>query len=273
MSWTGPAELRVSWTGPAEAQVSWTGPAEAQVSWTGPTFGGALEALVGALECWTEPAGKLESSEEQAPEGAGEEQAPEGAGEEQAPEGAGEEQAPEGAGEEQALGLGSNPSPRMSPTSPGAHEPREVGLRWLADLREPRTAADFPRTAGLREPRTAADFPRTAGLREPQTAADFPRTAGLREPQTAADFPRTAGWASRGRRRRNPANGTPGSTAGGGGAPPSFFCGPSICHGRAAGRTRETRGKRNNGNLMTEHRIHNHIDELTDKDSGKTQGL
>ncbi len=45
------------------------------------------------------------------------------------------------------------------------------------------------------------------------------------------------------------------------------------CHGRAAGRTRETRGKRNNGNLMTEHRIHNHIDELTDKDSGKTQGL
>ncbi len=46
-----------------------------------------------------------------------------------------------------------------------------------------------------------------------------------------------------------------------------------ICHGRAAGRTRETRGKRNNGNLMTEHRIHNHIDELTDKDSGKTQGL
>ncbi len=46
-----------------------------------------------------------------------------------------------------------------------------------------------------------------------------------------------------------------------------------YCHGRAAGRTRETRGKRNNGNLMTEHRIHNHIDELTDKDSGKTQGL
>ncbi len=69
------------------------------------------------LECWTEPAGKLESSEEQAPEGAGEEQAPEGSGEEQHrralarsrhrralarsrhPEGAGEEQAPEGAGE------------------------------------------------------------------------------------------------------------------------------------------------------------------------------
>ncbi len=45
------------------------------------------------------------------------------------------------------------------------------------------------------------------------------------------------------------------------------------CHSRAAGRTRETRGKRNNENLMTEHRIHNHIDELTDKDSGKTQGL
>ncbi len=46
-----------------------------------------------------------------------------------------------------------------------------------------------------------------------------------------------------------------------------------YCHSRAAGRTRETRGKRNNGNLMTEHRIHNHIDELTDQDSGKTQGL
>ncbi len=130
----------------------------------------------------------------------------------------------------------------MSPTSPGAHEPREVGLRWLADSREPRTAADFPRTAGLREPRTAADFPRTAG------------------------------WASRGRRRKNPANGRPGSAAGGGGAPPSFL-GPSICHGRAAGRTRETRGKRNNGNLMMEYRIYNHTDELTDKDSGKTQGL
>ncbi len=138
----------------------------------------------------------------------------------------------------------------MSPTSPGAHEPREVGLRWLADSREPRTAADFPRTAGLREP----------------------RTAGLRDPRTAADFPRTAGWASRGRRRKNSANGRPGSAAGGGGAPPSFL-GLSICHGRAAGRTRETRGKRNNGNLMMEHRIYNHIDELTDKDSGKTQGL
>ncbi len=145
----------------------------------------------------------------------------------------------------------------MSPTSPGAHEPREVGLRWLADSREPRTAADFPRTAGLREPRTAADFPRTAGLRDPRMAADFPRTAG---------------WVSRGRRRKNPANGRPGSAAGGGGAPPSFL-GPSICHGRAAGRTRETRGKRNNGNLMMEYRIYNHTDELTDKDSGKTQGL
>ncbi len=48
---------------------------------------------------------------------------------------------------------------------------------------------------------------------------------------------------------------------------------PVYCHGRVAGRTRETSGKRNNGTLMTEHRIHNHIDELTDKDSGKTQGL
>ncbi len=45
------------------------------------------------------------------------------------------------------------------------------------------------------------------------------------------------------------------------------------CHSRVAGRTRETRGKRNNGILITEHRIHYHIDELTDKDSGKTQGL
>ncbi len=43
------------------------------------------------------------------------------------------------------------------------------------------------------------------------------------------------------------------------------------CHGRAAGRTRETRGKRNNGNLMMEYRRYNHTDELTDKDSGKTQ--
>ncbi len=54
-------------------------------------------------------------------------------------------------------------------------------------------------------------------------AADFPRTAGLREPRTAVDCPRTAGWVSRGRRRRNPANGRPRSAAGGGGAPPSFF--------------------------------------------------
>ncbi len=49
-----------------------------------------------------------------------------------------------------------------------------------------------------------------------------------------------------------------------------------MCHGRVAGRTRETRGKRNNGILMKEHRIHTtstYIDELTDKDSGETQGL
>ncbi len=46
-----------------------------------------------------------------------------------------------------------------------------------------------------------------------------------------------------------------------------------MCHGRVAGRTRETRGKRNNGILMKEHRIHNYIDELMDKDSGETQGL
>ncbi len=66
-----------------------------------------------------------------------------------------------------------------------------------------------------------------AGLRVPRTAADFPRTAGLREPRTAADFPRTAGWASRGRRRRNPANGRPRSAAGGG-APPSFLVRQSV---------------------------------------------
>ncbi len=39
------------------------------------------------------------------------------------------------------------------------------------------------------------------------------------------------------------------------------------------GRMRETRGKANKGILITEHRIHYHIDELTDKDSGETQGL
>ncbi len=67
-----------------------------------------------------------------------------------------------------------------------------------------------------------------ADSREPRTAADFPRTVGLREPRTAADFPRTAGWASRGRRRKNPANGRPGSAAGGGGAPPSFLVRQSV---------------------------------------------
>ncbi len=49
-----------------------------------------------------------------------------------------------------------------------------------------------------------------------------------------------------------------------------------FCHGHVAGRTRETRGKRNNGILMKEHRMHTtstYIDELTDKDSGETQGL
>ncbi len=51
------------------------------------------------------------------------------------------------------------------------------------------------------------------------------------------------------------------------------FLSPSICHSRVAGRTRETRGKRNNGILMTEHRIHNYIDEMTDKDSGKMSRL
>ncbi len=51
------------------------------------------------------------------------------------------------------------------------------------------------------------------------------------------------------------------------------FLGPSICHGRVAGRTRETRGEVNKQSFNEEHRIHYHIDELTDKDSGKTQGL
>ncbi len=80
------------------------------------------------------------------------------------------------------------------------------------------------------------------GLGEPRAASKEPR-----ERQTKISF---------GRRRRS-----------------SIFFGPSICHSRVAGRTRETRGKRNNGILITEHRIHYHIDELTDKDSGKTQGL
>ncbi len=173
---------------------------------------------MGALECWTEPAGKLESTCE--------EQAPEGSGEEQAPEGAGEEQAPEGAGEEQALGLGYNPSPRKPLTRPGVPggarlawnwtEPVEMKTGWAGPAATKMSWAEPVETlAGLCEPRAAADFPRTAGLREP-------RTAGLREPRTAADFPRTAGWASRGRRLRNPANGRPRSAAGGGGAPPSF---------------------------------------------------
>ncbi len=41
-----------------------------------------------------------------------------------------------------------------------------------------------------------------------------------------------------------------------------------MCHSRVAGRTRETRGKVNNRSLMVQHRRHNYIDELTDKDSG-----
>ncbi len=56
----------------------------------------------------------------------------------------------------------------------------------------------------------------------------------------------------------------------------SILYGPLICHGRVAGRTREMRGKRNNRIVMKEHRIHTtstYIDELTDKDSGETQGL
>ncbi len=56
----------------------------------------------------------------------------------------------------------------------------------------------------------------------------------------------------------------------------SILYGPLICYGRVVGRTLETKGKRNNGILMKEHRIHTtstYIDELTDKDSGETQDL
>ncbi len=77
-------------------------------------------------------------------------------------------------------------------------------------------------------------------------AADFPRTAGLREPRTAADFPRTAGWASRGRRRRTPRTADQDQLRAAAVLLHLSF-GPSICHGRVAGRTRETRGKVNNG--------------------------
>ncbi len=43
----------------------------------------------------------------------------------------------------------------------------------------------------------------------------------------------------------------------------------SVCHGRVAGRTRETRGKVNNGILIIEHRIHNYIDCERTKTQGK----
>ncbi len=96
---------------------------------------GALEALTlgGALECWMEPAGALErtceepalegTGEERTQEDAGEEPALESTGEEPALESTGEERPPGGIGEEPALGLGSNTSSHMPPTSPGAHEP------------------------------------------------------------------------------------------------------------------------------------------------------
>ncbi len=110
------------------------------------------------------------------------------------------------------------------------------GLTWAANGRW------LPANGGLTWAANGRWLPANGGLGEPRAASKEPR-----ERQTRI---------SCGRRRRS-----------------SIFFGPSICHGHAAGRTRETRGKRNNGNLMTEHRIHNHIDELTDKDSGKTQGL
>ncbi len=108
--------------------------------------------LGGAWVSWTEPAGVLESTCEESPlegtceesalEGTGEELALEGTGEEPALEGTGEEWPQEGASEEPALagigeerpqggagekrdlGLSSNSSPHMPPTSPGAHEHR-----------------------------------------------------------------------------------------------------------------------------------------------------
>ncbi len=85
--------------GPAETKVSWTGPAETKVSWAG-------------------PAGVLESTCE--------ESALEGTGEELALEGTGEEWAQGGAGEERVLGLGSNTSPHMPPTSSAGSKERGV---------------------------------------------------------------------------------------------------------------------------------------------------
>ncbi len=156
------------------------------------------------------------------------------------------EQAPEGAGEELALGLGSKPSPHKPLTSPGVPGGARLARNWTEPV-ETKTGWAGPAAMKM-------------SWAEP---AETP--AGLREP-------RTAGWASRGRRRRTPANGRPRSAAGGGGAPPSFL-GPSICHGRVMGRTRETRGKVNKQSLMVQHRRHNYIDEMADKDSGETQGL
>ncbi len=127
----------VAWTPWGGALVAWTPWGGALVAWTPwggrsggeDARGGALVARTpggalwwrgrqggrsggedgtskGALESWTEPARVLESTCE-----------------ESTLEGAGEERTQGGAGEERALGLGSNASPRMPPTSPGAHEP------------------------------------------------------------------------------------------------------------------------------------------------------
>ncbi len=144
------------------------------MSWAGPAE---------ELESTCEESALEGAGEEQAPEGVDEEQAPKGVGKEQAPEGTGEEQAPEGAGEEQALGLGSKPSPHNPLTSPavpgGARvvrnwtEPAETKTSWTGPAKMKMSWAGPAETpAGLRVPRTVE------GLSWPRTAADFPRTAG-----------------------------------------------------------------------------------------------
>ncbi len=101
----------------------------------------------------------------------------------------------------------------------------------------------------------------------PEGAGEEQAPEGLREPRTAADFPRRQAGRARGRRRRNPANGRPRSAAGGGGAPPSFRS-VNLSQSCCGGRTRETRGKRNNGNLMTAHTGYT----TNRRVDGKTQG-
>ncbi len=126
------------------------------------------------------------------------------------------------------------------------------GRSGSADFRGRSGSADSRGHLGCAEPRGRSGSAEGAldgtaqrgdgGLGEPRAASKEPR-----ERQTKISF---------GRQRRS-----------------SIFLGPSICHGRVAGRTRETSGEVNKQSFNDEHRIHYHIDELTDKDSGKTQGL